>query len=201
MQKSAQGARGLNVPAIFLLIGLGIMGASVYFGWRTEKKLEAVAAWPTTPAYVAESRIEWVVRASQNTRSAQRSYSYSYMLTVLAAYQVDGNYYTSTTPAITTIRDRKVFRKRPWQNPPDADIVALFKQLPQGAVVPIHYNPANPSEAYVFSSLPFWKLYTMNVFFFCFGVLPALFGLVPMWLNRRYRRQDAQRAGFSGPIG
>jgi hypothetical protein len=157
-----------------------------------------VAAWPTTPAYVVESRIEWAVRSHSRAGSPRRSYSYSYKLPVLAGYRVDGKYSTSVTPAIATIRDRKVFGRGPETNPPDRDIVALFRQVPQGAVVPIHYNPVNPAEAYIFARLPFWKIYTISVVFFGFGTLVALFGLFPLLLNRRYARQAARPEGFRG---
>lgn len=199
MQKVAPAILAINVPAVFLLIGLAIMGGSVYFGWRTQKKTEAVAAWPTTRAYVVESRIEWAVSAHTRSGSPRQSYSYSYQLPVLAGYRVDGRYYTTATPAVTTIRDRKVFSRDPERSPPDAEIVALFRRVPQGAVVPIHYNPANPAEAYLFARLPFWKLYTGNVVAFGFGMLSALFGLLPMWLTRRYAREASRREGFTGP--
>jgi hypothetical protein len=199
MQKVAPANLAINVAAVFLLIGLAIMGGSVYFGWRTEKKIEAVAAWPTTPAYVVESRIEWAVHSHTSSGTTRQSYSYSYELPVLAGYQVAGRYYTSATPAVTTIRDRKLFVKDPERNPPDGEIVALFRRVPQGAVVPIHYNPANPGEAYLFTRLPFWKLYTGNVVAFGFGTLAALFGLVPVLLTRRYAREASRPASLSRP--
>jgi hypothetical protein len=188
MQKLARAVGALNVFGIFLLIGLAIMGGSVYFGARTSQKLKTVAAWPTTPAYVVESRIEWAVRSHERGGTSQRSYSYTYELPVLAGYRVNGKYYTSATPAIMTIRDRKVFGRDPWKNPPDGEIVALFKQVPQGAVVPIHYNPKDAAEAYIFTGLPFRKLYTGNVVAFFFGALVSLFGLFPMLLSRRVAR-------------
>jgi len=175
---------------IFQLIGLFIMGGSVYTGHRTAQRLKAVAAWPTAPAYIIESRIEWDVRTSRSAGS-RPSHSYEYQLPVLAGYTVDGQYFTSSTPAITTIRDIKLYPRDPWRNPPDDDMVAMFKRVPQGAVVPIHYNPARKAEAYFFSELPFWKLYTLNVVFFGLGLLSFCFWLVPVLFTWHYRRRAA----------
>jgi hypothetical protein len=173
----------------FLLIGLAIMGGSLYFGWRTATKVKAVESWPTAPAYIIESRIEWEVEGHDHAGTT-RSYSYAYRLSVLAGYQVDNEFYSSTTPAIKTISDSKVMPRDPWRNPPDTDIVTLFKQVPQGAVVPIHYNPINPKEAYLFSKLSFWQLFAGNVIGFLFGILPTLFGLVPLLLQRKYFKNE-----------
>jgi len=76
-------------------------------------------------------------------------------------------------------------------------MVNLFKQVPSGAVVPIHYNPADKGEAYIFSEVPFWRLYFMNVLFFLFGVLPLLFGLVLMPL-RQFTQRIIGRENLSG---
>lgn len=173
----------------FLLIGLAIMGGSLYFGWRTATKVEAVDSWPTAPAYIIESRIEWEVKGHDRAGTT-RSYTYAYRLSVLAGYRVDDKFYSSATPAIKTVRDSKFIRSDPWMNPPDTDIVTLFKQVPQGAVVLIHYNPTNPKEAYLFSKLSFWQLFAGNVVGFLFGILPTLFGLVPILLQRKYFRNE-----------
>ncbi len=182
MQKAALAN---NILGIFLLIGLAIMTGSVYFGWCTLEKVRTVDSWPTVPAYIIESRIEWGVEAHDRAGSTQRSYSYAYELPVLAGYRVDGEFYTSATPAIKTIRDSKIYPRDPWRNPPDNDIVGLFKKVAQGILVPIHYNPANPQEAYIFSALPFWQLYGSNIISFLFGILPCLFGLIPILLLRK----------------
>jgi hypothetical protein len=173
---------GFFVLGIFLAIGLAIMGGSVYSGWRTAEKVEAVASWPTAPAYIIESRIEWAVKVHDRGGASRRSYSYGYGLPVLAGYRVGGEFFTSSTPGIMPIEDRKFLDRDPWKNPPDPEIVALFKRVPQGTVVPIHYNPANAGEAYFFAQLPFWNLYGTNVAFFVVGMLSALFGLIPMLL-------------------
>lgn len=186
------------VLGIFLIIGLAIMGGSVFSAYRTATKVKTVAAWPTAPAYIVESLIVWAVQGHEQSGTTRRSYSYEYRLPVLAGYRIDSEYYTSSTPAIKTIRDSKIFFRDPWKNPPDRDLVNLFKQVPSGTVVPIHYNPADKSEAYIFTDLPFWKLYTGPFLVFLFGILPSLFGLVPMLLLRKLARRKSGREPLPG---
>jgi len=52
--------------------------------------------------------------------------------------------------------------------------IRQIKQAPQGAVIPIHYNPENHAEGYIFTDVPFWELYTLPFVVALFGVFILL---------------------------
>ncbi len=140
---------------IFALIGFAIVGIGVYMAYSTSEQVKAVASWPTAPGYVVESTIRWDVEAGIQRKSSR----YSYLLRVRTDYQIDGQHFSTTTPGIKEIRDTKIFKTDPWKNLPEENMIELFKQVPQGTMVPVHYNPENKAESYIFSELPFWDLY------------------------------------------
>ena len=158
---------------IFALIGFAIVGIGVYTAYCTSEKVKAVASWPTVPGYVVESAIRWDVEAGIQRKSSR----YSYLLRVRTDYQIDGQHFSTTTPGIKEIRDTKIFNINPWKNLPDEDMVGLFKQVPQGTMVPVHYNPENNAESYIFSELPFWDLYSIPFFVILAGLI---FLLLPL---------------------
>ena len=151
---------------IFALIGFAIVGIGVYMAYSTFEQVKAVASWPTVLGYVVESAIRWDVEAGIQ----RKSFRYSYLLKVRTDYQIDGQHFSSSTPWIKEIRDTKIFNIDPWKNLPDEAMVGLFKQVPQGTTVPVHYNPENKAEAYIFSELPFWDLYSIPFFVILAGI-------------------------------
>lgn len=159
---------------ILVLIGFAIVGTGVYMAYCTSARVKAVASWPTVPGYVAESVIMW---QSEWGTSMHKSCRYSYLLNVRADYMIDGQHYSTSTPGIKEVRDVKLINIQPWKNLPEEDTIELFKQVPQGTMVPVHYNPENKAEAYIFSELPFWDLYTPPFFIILAGII---FLLLPL---------------------
>jgi len=159
---------------ILALIGFAIVGTGVYIAYSTSAKVKAVASWPTALGYVVESAIRWDVEPGTSMR---QSFRYSYLLKVRTDYMIDGHYFSSTTPGIKEIRDAKIFNINPWKNLPEEDTIELFKQVPQGTMVPVYYNPGNKAEAYIFPELPFWDLYTPPFFIILAGII---FLLLPL---------------------
>jgi hypothetical protein len=177
------------------LIGLAIVGTGVYTAYSTSEKVKTVASWPTVPGYVVESAIVWEVPASPSSSRTQ-SHSYFYRLRVRTDYMIDGHYFSNTTPGIKQIRDQKYLHRDPWKNLPDEDIIRLFKQAPQGTMVPVHYNPGNKAESYIFSELPFWDLYSIPFFVILVG---AVFLLLPLGIalhNKLFEKQNRDSAYF-----
>jgi len=166
---------------ILTLIGFAIVGTGVYIAYYTSAKVKAVASWPTVPGYVAESVIMW---ESEWGTSMRESCRYSYLLKVRTDYMIDGHYFSSTTPGIKEVRDVKLINIHPWKNLPEEDTIGLFKQVPQGTMVPVHYNPENKAEAYIFSELPFWDLYTPPFFIILAGMIFLLLPLKIALYNR-----------------
>jgi hypothetical protein len=159
---------------IFALIGFAIVGIGIYAAYSTSEKVKTVASWPTVLGYVAESAIVWDVEVGSSQRT---SYRYSYLLKVRTDYMIDGHYFSTTTPGIKEIRDTKIFNTDPWKSLPDEDMIGLFKQVPQGTTVPVYYNPESKAEAYIFSELPFWDLYSIPFFVILAGII---FLLLPL---------------------
>jgi hypothetical protein len=159
---------------IFTLIGLAIVGIGVFIAYSTSEKVKTVASWLTVPGCVVESTIMWDVEVGSSRR---QSYLYSYCLKVRTDYMIAGQYFSNATPGIKEIRDTKFFNTDPWKNLPDEDMIRLFKQVPQGTMVPVHYNPENKAESYIFSKLPFWDLYSIPFFVILTG---TIFLLLPL---------------------
>jgi len=159
---------------LFALIGFVILGAGVYIAYSTSEKVKTVASWPSVPGYVVDSVILWDVEVGSSQRKSHR---YSYLLRVRTDYMIQGQYFSNTTPWIKEIRDTKVLNTDPWKNLPNGNMIKLFKQLPQGMVVPVHYNPENKAESYLFSELPFWDLYIIPFFVILAGAIFLLFPL------------------------
>ena len=151
---------------IFALIGVAIVGIGFYVAYSRFEKVKAVASWPTVPGYVAESAVVWEVEEP----SVDGGYRYSYLLKVLTEYLIDGEYFSTTTPRIKEIRDTQFFRTNPRKIVPDKAMIELFKQVPQGTMVQVHYNPENKAESYIFAKLPFWDLYCLPFFVILAGM-------------------------------
>ena len=164
----------MGVVKIFALIGFTIVGIGGYMAWSTSARVKTVASWPTVMGYVAESAIRWGAEASKQNR---KSHQYAYLLETRTEYRIDGQPFSSTTPGIKEIRDTKIFNTDPWKNQPEKEMIYLFQQIPQGIIVPVHYNPENKAEAYIFSRLPFWYLYSAPFYIICTGVI---FLLLPL---------------------
>lgn len=152
---------------ISAMIGFVIAGIGVHVAYSTSEKVKAVAFWPTVPGYVAESAVVWDVEAGSSQR---KSFRYSYLLKVRTDYLIDGLYFSTTTPGIKEIRDVKIFETDPWKILPDEAMIGLFKQVPQGTMVPVHYNPGNKAESYIFAELPFWDLYSLPFYVILAGM-------------------------------
>lgn len=168
---------------ILTLIEFAIVGTGVYIAYCSSEKVKTVASWPTSLGYVAESAIMWDVEAGTSMR---QSYRYSYLLKVRTDYMIDGHYFSNTTLGIKEIRDTKIFNIDPWKNLPDADMIGLFKQVPQGVMVPVHYNPENKAESYVFSEPPFWDLYSIPFFVILAGIIFLLLPLKIALYNKLF---------------
>jgi hypothetical protein len=151
---------------IFALIGFAIVGIGVYVAYSTFEKVKAVASWPTVPGYVAESAVVW----EAEERSVDGGHRYSYLLKVRTEYLIDGQNFSTTTPGIKEIRDTQFFRTDPWKIVPDKAMIGLFKQVPQGTMVPVYYNPEKKAESYIFAKLPFWDLYSLPFFVILAGM-------------------------------
>lgn len=160
---------------LFGLIGLSVVSGGLYWGYSTFEKVKAVASWPTVPGYVTESAIRWNTQSSSS--GTRKSYSYFYTLEVRTDYRIDGQYFSNATPGIKEIRDTKYAENDPWKSPPDEEMVRLFKAVPQGTMIPVHFNPENKSESYIFSKLSLWNLYSAPFFLILFGMI---FLLLPL---------------------
>lgn len=166
---------------VLILIGIMVLIGGAYSGYSTSEKIKSAASWPTVNGYVAESVIRWYSSASSVGGSLRKAVSRFYSLEVRTDYMIDGKYFSNTTPGINEIVDNKFFNDNPRENPPEEEMISLFKKVPQGTMVPVHYNPENKAESYIFSRLPFWNLYSLTVFFILTGVCILLIPL-GMWI-------------------
>jgi len=168
---------------ILALIGFVIVSTGAYIAYSTSAKVKTVASWPTVMGYVVESVIKW---KSEPGTSMRQSFRYSYLLKVRTDYMIDGHYFSTTTPGLKEVRDVKMININPWKNLPEEDTVELFKRVPQGIMVPVHYNPENKAEAYIFSELPFWDLYTPPFFIILAGIIFLLLPLKIALYNKLF---------------
>ncbi len=158
-----------------LIIGLGLAVIGVVWAQKNAKKSTIIEGWPTTQAYIIESKIMWDVERSRS--SSGDSAAYFYKLAVTFGYEIKGRFFVSSTPGIESITDSIFFNRDPWENEPNESMIAFFKKVPQGCLVPAHVNPQNPNEAYIFPRLTFWQQYEFPVFMILFGLA---FSAIPL---------------------
>ena len=129
----AMSALGLLVPLCIGAVMLAVIGIVVYFLVRRSNKSSAANAaaqsWPTTPGTILVSDTRWV-RGPNNTSHE--------VPVVVYQYTVNGLAYNGQT-----IRPGDAFLT--------ITVSGQAKQTaaryPVGLTLPIHYNPANPTES------------------------------------------------------
>lgn len=177
MQKKALSWKIIAVIGITALFGLGFAAIGGYWAYSNIKKSRDIEGWPTTDAYIIESKIMWDVEVSRSSRN--QSAAYFYKLAVTFGYTINNRYFVSQTAAINPITDSKFFGRDPWKNEPNDSLINYLKQVPQGCLVPVHYNPQQPNEAYIFPRLTFWQQYDSSVFMILFGLV---FAAIPIFI-------------------
>ncbi len=168
-----------------VLIGLGLTAWGGIWARNRAEKSKIIESWPTTQAYVIESRIMWDVTTSTSARN--RSASYYYKLVVTFGYTINGRYFVSSTPATEPVTDSILFGRDPWKNEPNESMISFFRRVPQGCLVPVYYNPQDLNESYIFPRLNFWQQYGDTVFMMLFGLAFAGFPLailILMFISR-----------------
>ncbi len=175
----------LVIAFVGLIIGLGLAVIGVVWAQKNAKKSTIIEGWPTTQAYIIESKIMWDVERSRS--SSGDSASYFYKLVVSFGYKIKGRFFVSSTPGIESITDSIFFNRDPWENEPNESMITFFKKVPQGCLVPAHVNPQDSSEAYIFPRLTFWQQYESPVFLILFGLafsaIPLIF-IVILFISR-----------------
>ena len=120
-----------------ILILFGVAGWMIFFAAR--RKIQAMETWPTTPAIIAESRVEKMYRAS-NWSSGPRVPMYSPVIQY--AYHVGGTDYRNfgISPVGTTgSRNSDAAQQTVDRYPPGRECLVM-------------YNPERPQEAYLETS-------------------------------------------------
>ena len=129
----AMGAVGLLVPLCIGGVMVAVIGVVIYFlVKRSQKSAAANAAaqsWPTTAGTILVSQTRWV-RGPDNTSREVPVVTYQ--------YAVAGQTYQGQTirpgDAYLTISISGQARQ-------------IAARYPVGMILPIHYNPSNPSES------------------------------------------------------
>lgn len=119
------GSGGRGVAIFLLLLGLGSIGAAFMLG----RRVVAVSGWPTATATVIDREIgdpEGPTGGSRNARWVPK---------ITYTFKVDGRSYQS--------KGRGLVQEAMTAE----DARAWLDELPEHPTV--HYNPDNPSEAYV----------------------------------------------------
>lgn len=192
MAEKASSRKALYVVGFMLLFGLGFIGLGATWAVKNAQKSNNIKRWPTTQAYIMESKIIWTVERSRS--SSSHSAAFFYELAVTFGYEVNGRFFVSSTPAIERITDSIFFDDDPWANEPNESMMAFFKKVPQGCLVPVHVNPYNANEAYIFPQLSFWQQYNHAVFMILFGIafstLPLIFIVIVLKLVKKKNKDD-----------
>ena len=195
MTENGSSRKLLYIVGFMLLIGLGVVVLGVAWAYKNAQKSKEVRHWPTAQAYIMESKIIWTVERSRSS-SGSHSAAYFYELAVTFGYEVNGRFFASSTPAIERITDSLFIDNDPWENEPNAHMLALFKKVPQGCMVPVHVNPQNAGEAYIFPQLPFWQQYSFAVFMVLFGLGFSALPLFFIALILRKKKKVTDNKGF-----
>jgi hypothetical protein len=135
---------------VFLL--LAAIGALAFYGFLRRREL-ATKDWPTTPATIISSQIIRTTQAhlrtslQQRTQLSPREYEISnvWAVDVEYRYQAGGGQRTghkaTSTPVVQEIGKKGAEPGKALQD--------LSAQLPAGATVDTHYDPANPDNSYL----------------------------------------------------
>lgn len=120
-----------------ILILFGIAGWTIFFAAR--RKIQAMKTWPTTPAIIAESRVEKTYRRS--AMSSKRGIP-MYSPVIQYAYHVGGTDYRNfgISPVGTSgSRNSDAAQQTVDRYPPGRECLVM-------------YNPERPQEAYLETS-------------------------------------------------
>lgn len=124
------------IPYLFIGIGIWLLyiGIEAYITQQANnRKCKLATQWPTAQAKILSSKIELGRNKSSETGQTYHTYTPH----VEYSYEVDDNAYTGKQ-----ITFRRFFF---YNNRDDAD--AFSNRYPEGAIVPVYYNPAKPGEA------------------------------------------------------
>jgi hypothetical protein len=97
-------------------------------------KAKAIESWPTTTGVILSSELTSQFRGTSTTHEAHIEYEYHVSEQTYKSQQV---------------------RKRGTSTQHQSDVAPLMEKFPVGKQVPVHYNPADPSEAYLQTGVDF----------------------------------------------
>lgn len=132
-----------------ILAALGAFAFHIYI-----HRLETASKdWPTASAQILSSRIVKATRASLRTsltstvpyRDPRYDNEEVWALNVEYSYKVNEESFSGNKA--TSIDHASIVR--PGTAGPNADMVALANELPEGKMTQAHYNPSDPSESYL----------------------------------------------------
>lgn len=136
---------------LFILFGGAV---SLAFGFAAQRRESAMRKWPTVPGTVVSSEIVRTVDARLRppvySRPAPTKPTYRvqdvWALDVSYRYVVNG----TEQGGYRATSSRLVEKIGNGDAGPGEALRALQARLPAGAAVPVHYDPANPAESYLF---------------------------------------------------
>ena len=157
---------------LFVAIGLGLGGIGVYRTMNPDKSI----SWPNTFGKILESKILERPKATQtNARrgiwkdsvTASKTHQYEFTLDLTYEYKVEGKTYRGgrISPNLATSSSDR-----------DSVVVKQKQYFPSKAVT-VHYNPADPNQAYLEYHPPsVWLWYVLGAVFGILAPLLVLFG-------------------------
>jgi hypothetical protein len=143
---------GDKLLQLAFVIAVGGAGA-LAFGYAAYRRDMVLKQWPSTSATMVFSKIVRTTQARlrSHARDRQRATEPDYKIVDVWALDVQYQY-------VVNGRDLTGYRAtanllvegiRKQDTGPGERLRALSAQLPPGAVVPVHYDPGDPSESYL----------------------------------------------------
>lgn len=124
---------------LFVLVGLAIIGLAVHTHLRARRQADAATAWPTAVGRITESRVEDSIETS-----GEGDAETVWFARVAYAYSINGQRLTGT----------RIGYGVPTRHDTEAAARALAARFPEGAEIPVRYDPANPAEAVLDATRP-----------------------------------------------
>jgi hypothetical protein len=118
---------------IVIIVIFGLLGAgSFWYGWRTVKKNQAAATWPTGTGKIIGAELDSYIKTDDD---GDQTTMYTPLITY--EYEVEGQVYTNTrvrvqAPVATNFQSVQLKK---------------LEEYPVGSAVKVHYDPFNPEDA------------------------------------------------------
>lgn len=151
---------------IVLFIVFGLIGAlAFWYGWRTVKKNQAAATWPTVTGKIIGAELDSYIKTDDD---GDKTTMYTPLITY--EYVVEGETYTCT----------RVRVQAPVATNFQSVQLKELEKYPIGSAVEVHYDPFNPEDALL--KLDPAKINVPMIFGIICGLV-SLYSLVRMILS------------------